>query len=565
MRKRQTLLLFSGFFVMGLCTLPGLGQTDDTAMKMSWDLFRAVETGQQQRAVGDEVPEVRAVLLARSSVTSADLADLRELGYDVLAAFGRFVLVSAPADRFADQESGLAALHFVLNAALPPELLESSTSPGTSGATTIGVPEVWDLGYRGAGAVIAVIDSGFDPQSTALASVCPTYWNITSLPMTVGGYEAVEGQVAQNSAHGTSCAIIASDVAPDAEFHLISSPQSMQPLGWLFALDYAVNVLEADVVTISIETTGCYCHNDGTGPINDLVASILDGSDAAFVVASGNWAGGTGSDRWHYTGTFSDADGDGHHDFTPGATDAWDRNTLRFYARGGERITVFVEWDDWDAEVHYEDLDLYILDETYGIPVGESRAPQYGGTGNPAESIPGGWLPFTIPLTGYYCVRVTNRAVTEHDAAMDPIEFSLFAINADGPFGYVEHSTQCGSVREVATHPLAITVGAVSFDTLELRSYSSRGPTNGGVVKPDLCAPDGVRGTAYSVFYGSSAAAPYVAGAIALLRSVDSNLSPEQAVTILQETATVTTDSCGNTVSAIDVYQAIQAVLEGNE
>ena len=66
----------------------------------------------------------------------------------------------------------------------------------------------------------------------------------------------------------------------------------------------------------------------------------------------------------------------------------------------------------------------------------------------------------------------------------------------------------------------SFTVGATNgFERLE--SYSSRGPTGDGRIKPDIVAPDAVTTVTFGPFGfpGTSASVPYVAGAAALVLS----------------------------------------------
>jgi len=63
----------------------------------------------------------------------------------------------------------------------------------------------------------------------------------------------------------------------------------------------------------------------------------------------------------------------------------------------------------------------------------------------------------------------------------------------------------------------AFTVGATDWFDDSLESFSSRGPTNDGRIKPDVTAPDGVSNSVINPFYGTSASTPHTAGAAALL------------------------------------------------
>ena len=82
-----------------------------------------------------------------------------------------------------------------------------------------------------------------------------------------------------------------------------------------------------------------------------------------------------------------------------------------------------------------------------------------------------------------------------------------------------------------------MSVGAVHYDYYDLgwiADYSSRGPTTDGRFKPELVAPSGVSTVSYGEsedFYGytgTSAAAPHVAGAAALIKSANPSYSRTQ-------------------------------------
>ncbi len=86
-----------------------------------------------------------------------------------------------------------------------------------------------------------------------------------------------------------------------------------------------------------------------------------------------------------------------------------------------------------------------------------------------------------------------------------------------------------GCVAEPASQRAATTVGAVNVSSGALAPYSSFGPNLDGTSTPLLTAPDCVSTTALgtrsasvlSGFCGTSAAAPHVSGAAALLLQAD--------------------------------------------
>ena len=65
------------------------------------------------------------------------------------------------------------------------------------------------------------------------------------------------------------------------------------------------------------------------------------------------------------------------------------------------------------------------------------------------------------------------------------------------------------------------------------------GPTHNGLNKPDLAAPDGVTTATYGPrgFFGTSAATPIAAAAVAVLMSEDPRRSAWDAAALLRDTA----------------------------
>ncbi len=102
--------------------------------------------------------------------------------------------------------------------------------------------------------------------------------------------------------------------------------------------------------------------------------------------------------------------------------------------------------------------------------------------------------------------------------------FPSFSSGNDGPAP--------GSVRSPAAYPISFAVGATDPSD-QVVYFTGRGPSPcDGSIKPNISAPgDGIISAYlfdYAIMSGTSMAAPHVSGAVAVLRSINPNLSVEQ-------------------------------------
>ncbi len=112
-------------------------------------------------------------------------------------------------------------------------------------------------------------------------------------------------------------------------------------------------------------------------------------------------------------------------------------------------------------------------------------------------------------------------------------------------------SAACGTIASPADYSDVVGVGATN-QSGRIASFSKRGPTIDGRIKPDLVAPGeqvpSTLRTSYGVSSGTSMATPHVAGAVALLWSANPDLIGDYDTTynILTRAAQIQPDSrCG--------------------
>ncbi len=310
----------------------------------------------------------------------------------------------------------------------------------------------------------------------------------------------------EEGSHGVACAQSIRDIAPGVELYLVRvNGQTTLENAAAWAVREGI-----DVVSMSMSFFNNSFH-DGTGGVNAAV-DVLAAGGVLLVNSAGNYA------TEHWVGDFHDPDGDGDLDFP------WGSAYLPVYYGAGTQ-SVQVAWDQF-ASCGDTDLDVYIYDRA-GNVVGRSEDRQEKDADNcsPVERVR-----LEAATADWYWIRLVRRA---GDASA---RVSLFARGGDLLY------PEPGSVADPASHPSAFTVGAVRADGYlgnDAESFSSRGPTHAGLPKPDIAGPDGFTTAIYGVrgFYGTSAATPAVAAAIALLLSEDPRLTPREAADRLQANA----------------------------
>lgn len=131
------------------------------------------------------------------------------------------------------------------------------------------------------------------------------------------------------------------------------------------------------------------------------------------------------------------------------------------------------------------------------------------------------------------------------------------------------------TVSEPGNYPESFAVGATDRNDM-VASFSSRGPSPYGEIKPNIAAPGaGIRssipGGGYAALSGTSMATPHISGAVALLRSLDAGLTVERLEELLISSAIPRTDSRYPNVpnngyghGLLDVFGAVSQLSTGS-
>lgn len=379
----------------------------------------------------------------------------------------------------------------------------------SEGTDILDAPLYWNLGHRGENIRIAVVDVGFDGYEGLLGSELPGRVETRSFYGSAAGRGDLTGQ---NQRHGTAVAEIVHDIAPAADLLLTNASTTVEMAK---AVEWALEE-GADVINHSVGWF--FGPGDGTGEIATIVGEALD-DDVVWVNAAGNFADA------HWEGPYRDTDEDGVPEFD----ESGDENLNLGDARQNPEVSFILMWNRWPMST-----DLYFDIEIWnGELLAVSSEADFQGYPYAFRTVT--WEPDTGPVS----IRIR---LTDGDPGVQP-GLRLEAFRLDGG-GLPEHAIPRGSLVIPADVPDVIAVGAIHWSSMQLESFSSWGPNTSGVPKPELVAADGVSNSSFGTFRGTSAAAPHVAGAVALLHSaaprggmVETRWSVSEVRTFLQRSA----------------------------
>ena len=400
--------------------------------------------------------------------------------------------------------AGLAGSPGVRSVARPVRAFaDAAVSQGVAASAA----NVWQAnGFAGQGVTIGIVDAGFAGLSAEVSA--------KRLP---AGQSIVGNHCANSSTtpHGTAVAEIVHQMAPSAALALYCVDDN---IGFKTA-EQQLQAAGIKIVNSSLGFPGD-SRGDSTGDADSTAATVRTARNAGILWIQS--AGNNGEDHWG--GTFQDLNNNHRADLNPGVSGGADPEMDGVPVFAGGSALFMLQWDHWPASTSsdlvsftYQPYDQ-ITKKLVGSPTTVTQV---------VGQTP--WLALDVTNStatdALYMVWVGLPSNTPHYrydlSYWGDVDTSLYA-SIDPADAAAE------SITEPASSQYAVAAGAAYWQNDSLEPYSSQGPTIDGRVKPDITGYDGVSSPIYGTtsgttdglgFYGTSAAAPHVAGAAALVKS----------------------------------------------
>jgi len=441
----------------------------------------------------------------------------------------------------------------------------------------IGADQVWQLDedgndcltsgkqcLTGQDITIAVIDTGVDYTHPDLGACTTEEFLSGNCEKVIGGYDFVndDNDPMDDHGHGTHCAATAAGddtlkgVAPGAKVYAYKALSDL-------CIGFTSEIIQAIERSVDPNQDGDFSdHVDiismsigGPGAPDDAKSQAVDNavdSDVVVVVAAGNSGpGGNLNCRSGDDGSKSICSpGTARKAITVGAS----YNNNNFYL---DSIKYDLEVDGIDRPIHTgkiinnKDQQTSVTGEIEYVGLGTIEDFASNDLSNEIALIMRGNIPLAEKVENAYNAGAIGVVIFDYES-QNPLSFILPEESAI-PVTTIGRPDGDSIIEQIESEQIITATLTRNHDPIpEIAEFSSRGPLNNNILKPDITAP-GIYICAARHSYawsgreclddehvllsGTSMATPHVAGAAALLKQKNPDLTPLEIKTILRETA----------------------------
>lgn len=465
-------------------------------------LVAAGVPGSDSAATGD-VPRYdndRVSVVVSGSAAAQAVADA---GGQLIAAADGAIAAYVPASKLAD----LADSDLVTAVRAPTQAQVSGVV--TEGLAASGAALWQGAGRSGKGVQVAIIDIGFGSLAREVAN--------GNLPAGLSVRSNQCGSALNSSPHGTAVAEIVSQTAPSAQLVLYCIQDSSQ-------FTAAAQDIAAEGIKLVISSLGFPGDARGDGVLEDpmsAAAAVRHANQDAgiFWVQS---AGNNGDS--HFRGVLDGS-----------AAQLVDTVSAMSFAN-----TVAVEWDQWSGAVANVLVCVQLVKVVAGSTTSQGSQACSPNNYAPSRSVPRVTRSLNAATGSNLFYEVSVLAPAELNGLRFDVTYTYGTWNgvSSPQITSSDPMVTGGSITSPASSPYAFAVGAVDVGTGLREPFSGQGPTIDGRTKPDLVGYDNVVSNLYSpTFLGTSAAAPSVAGAAALVLEANPGWTADQLGAYLRASA----------------------------
>jgi subtilisin family serine protease len=430
--------------------------------------------------------------------------------------------------------------------------------------------------------IIGVIDSGIDPQHSAFSGRIHSIWDqiISGPGVAEGGYgmeltDQLLSVSRDTNGHGSHVAGIAAGkdvtyggVAPEAELVIVKTDMSDTRISDGIRYIFRVAEEQGKPAVINLSLGGHFGPHDGTDGLSEIIDEE-SGPGRIVCCAAGN----EGNDDIHAQTILKDDQVKNIRFRIPPPTieDLVNFTALNGWYSGDDKISISIRSPNGFTTPYQDIISLGSPSAGYSSPDGSVQMQTPGP--DPVNGDHQFWIEISpsagqsFPKPGTWFLRLKGQSIKEgvvdvwtldNGERLDVI-FTGQSVSDTMKVGSPGSAKQAVTVASFTTKvqwkDASNKQRHVGFELDDISDFSSEGPLRNGIEKPDVAAPGAMIAAAlssdseanpayvissdYRIMMGTSMAAPFMTGIIALMLERKQDLTPDEVKAILKTNSSI--------------------------